>query len=178
MIDTEVIRLRRLRNTALRARAIAAALDSDPTGRRSALSTGAQLCWRIARLMTGQLRAHPYLSYQRGPSEVRAAYHRVSAAVLGAIARYRGRPWQIYTEELRHVARQLDDTRALTWSVDLSDGLGRLQTQIRRLLHELDAGALAEAGVHHETAPGAGVRAGAVREKAESIAGDWPYLAF
>jgi hypothetical protein len=179
MIDTsEVIRLRRLRNTALRARAIAAALDSDPTERRSVLSAGAQLCWRIARLMTGRLRAHPYLSYQRGPSEVRAAYHRVSAAILGAIARYRGRPCQIYAGELRHVARELDDTRALTWSVDLSDALDRLLTQIRRLLQELDAGALAEAGVQRETAPRAGVRAEAVREEAKTIAGDWPYLAF
>jgi hypothetical protein len=178
MIDTEVIRLRRLRNTALRARAIADALDSVPTERRSVLSAGAQLCWRIARLMTGQLRAHPYLSYQRGPSEVRAAYHRVSAALLGAIARYRGRPWQIYAAELRHVARELDDIRALTWSVELSDALGRLQTQIRRLLQELDAAALVEAGVHHETAPRAGIRADAVRGEAESIAGDWPYLAF
>jgi hypothetical protein len=178
MIDTEVIRLRRLRNTALRARAIAAALDSDPTGRRAVLSAGAQLCWRIARLMTGRLRAHPYLNYQRGPSEVRAAFHRVSAAVLGAIARYRGRHRQIYAEELRHVARELDDTRALTWSADLGDALGRLQTQIRRLLQEMDAGALAEDGVRYETAPRAGERADAVREKAESIAGDWPYLAF
>ena len=142
MIDAEVARLRRLRNTALRARAIAAALDSDPTERSAVLSAGAQLCWRIARLMTGQLRAHPYLNYQRGPSEVRAAFHRVSAAVLGAIARYRGRHRQIYAEELRHVARELDDTRALTWSADLGDALGRLQTQIRRLLQEMDAGAL------------------------------------
>jgi hypothetical protein len=178
MIDTEVIRLRRLRNTALRARAIAAAMDSDPTGRRSALSAGGQLCWRIARLMTGRLRAHPYLSYQRGPSEVRAAYHRVSAAILGAIARYRGRSRQIYAGELRHVARELDDTRALTWSVDFGDALGRLQTQIRRLLQELDADALAEAGVYHQAAPRAGERADAVREEAASIAGDWPYLAF
>jgi len=53
-----------------------------------------------------------------------------------------------------------------------------LQTQIRRLLQELDAGALAEAGVGYETAPRAGQQADAVREKAESIAGDWPYLAF
>jgi hypothetical protein len=178
MTDMEVIRLRGLRNTALRARAIAAALDSDPARPGSVFSASAQICWRIARLMTGRLRAHPYLRYQRGPSELRAAYHRVNAATLGAIARFRGRHRQIYAGELRQVARELDDARALTWSAELSDTLGRLQTQVRRLLEELDAGALAEAGLRHETAPRAGARAGAVRDQAESVAGDWPYLAF
>jgi hypothetical protein len=180
MIDAEVIRLRRLRNSALRARAIAAALDSDsdPAGRGSVFSASSQICWRIARLITGRLRAHPYLSYQRGPSEVRAVVHRVNAALVRAIARYRGRQRQIYGEELRHVARELDDVRALTWSADLSDTLGRLQLQIRRLLTELEAGALAEAGVRLETAPRAGARADAVRDEAASVAGNWPYLAF
>ena len=178
MIDTsEVIRLRRLRNTALRARAIAAALDSDPAGRGSLFSAGAQICWRMARLMTGRLRTHPYLRYQRGPSEMRSVYHRISAAVLGAIARYRGRNQQAYAGELRHVARELDDARALTWSAELSDTLGRLQRQIRRLLEELDAGALAQAGPHHDTVPRAAARAEAVRDHAESVGGDWPYLA-
>jgi hypothetical protein len=178
MIDAEVIRLRRLRNTALRARAIAVALDSDAAERGSVFSASAQICWRIARLMTGRLRAHPYLSYQRGPSELRAAYHRVGAAVLGAIARYRGRHRQTYAGELRHVARELDDARALTWSTELSDTLGRLQMQIRRLLAELDAGALAEAGVGLETALRGGPRADRAPDEAESAAGDWPYLAF
>src|ERR1700685_652410 len=91
MIDTEVIRLRRLRHPDLRGRAIAAALDSDPAGRGSVFSASAQICWRIARVVTGRLRAHPYLSYQRGPSELRAVSHHVSATILGAIARYRGR---------------------------------------------------------------------------------------
>jgi hypothetical protein len=178
MIDTEVIRLRRLRNSALRARALAAALDCDPVGRDSVFSASAQICWRIARLMSGRLRAHPYLSYQRGPSEVRAAYHRISASLLGAIARYRGRYRHAYAAELRHLARELDDTRALTWCAELSDALGRLQPQIRRLLDELDCGALEKAGVRHESASRAGARADAVRDGAGSVAGDWPYLAF
>jgi|HubBroStandDraft_1064217.scaffolds.fasta_scaffold271691_2 hypothetical protein len=179
MIDTaEVIRLRRLRNTALRARAIAAALDSDPARRGSVFSASAQICWRIARLMTGRLRTHPDLRYQRGPSEMRAVYHRVGAAVLGAVARYRDRNQRVYAGELRRVARELDDARALTWSAELSDAMGRLQTQIRRLLQELDAGALAEAGPRHDTVPRAAARAEAVRGHAGSVGGDWPYLAF
>jgi hypothetical protein len=178
MFDSEVIRLRRLRNSALRARAIAAALDSDPAGRGSVFSASAQMCWRIARLITGRLRAHPYLSYQREPSDVRAVYHRVSAAVLGSIARYRGRRRQTYAGELRHVARELDDARALTWSVELSDALGRLQMQLRRLLTELDAGAFEEAGVRHVSGPRATERMEAMRDEAENVTGDWPYLAF
>ena len=44
------------------------------------------------------------------------------------------------------MAREVDDVRALTWSPDLSDALGRMQIQIRRLAHEFDLGAQIEAG--------------------------------
>src|SRR5882724_8177987 len=141
MIDTEVTRLRRLRNTALRARAVAGALNSKSGPRDSAFSRSAVSCWRIVRVITGRLRAHPYLSYQRGPSAVRGLYDRVIAAVLGGIARNRGRGLQTFSDELRRVARELDDARALTWSSDLSDALGRSQMQIRGLIEELDADA-------------------------------------
>src|ERR1700719_2128341 len=119
MIDTEVMRLRQLRNTALKARALAAALDSDPARRNSVFSQSAVSCWRIARVITGRLRAHPYLSYQRGPSAVRGVYDRLSAGLLSGIARYRGRSAQTFSRELQRVARGLDDARALTWSSDL-----------------------------------------------------------
>ena len=181
MIDTEVTRLRRLRNTALRARAVAAALGSDPAPRDSAFSRSAASCWRIARVITGRLRAHPYLSYQRGPSEMRGVYDRVSAGLLGAIARYRGRSQQTFSEELRRVARELDDARALTWSSELSDSLGRSQTQIRALIKELDDGACSEAGRRNEVesrhAPRIETRTGAVGNDAADVAGSWPYLA-
>jgi hypothetical protein len=177
MIDTEVTRLRRLRNTALRARAVAAVLDSDSARRGSVFSRSAVNCWRIARVITGLLRGHPYLSYQRGPSELRGLYDRVSAGLLGGIARYRGRSLQIFSDELRRVARELDDARALTLSSDLSDTLGRSQTRIRGLIQELDADARNEAGSRHETAPRVETRTGAVRNDSGSVAGNWPYLA-
>src|ERR1700687_1997621 len=139
MIDTEVIRLRRLRNTALKVRAVAAALDTEPAGRDSVFSRGAVRSWQIARVITGWLRAHPYLSYQRGPSEVRGVYDLFSAGLLAGFARYRGRSLQIFSLELQRLARELDDARALTWSSDLSDTLGRTQKQIRTLIAELDA---------------------------------------
>jgi hypothetical protein len=177
MIDTEVARLRRLRNTALRARALAAALDSDPARRDSVFSRGAVNCWQIARVITGLLRGHPYLSYQRGPSELRGSYDRISAGLMGGIARYRGRTQQVLSDELRRVARELDDARALTWSSDLSDALGRSQRQIRGRIEELDAGVRSASGSRHETAPQVETRIAAVRDDAGSVAGNWPYLA-
>jgi hypothetical protein len=117
------------------------------------------------------------LNYQRGPSELRGLYDRVSAGLLGGIARSRGRGLQTFSDELRRVARELDDARALTLSSDLSDTLGRSQTRIRGLIKELDAGARNEAGSRHETAPRAETRTGAVRNDSGSVAGNWPYLA-
>jgi hypothetical protein len=177
MIDTEVVRLRRLRNTALKARAIAAALDSEAAVRDSVFSRGAVRSWQIARVITGWLRAHPYLSYQRGPSEVRGIYDRFSAGLLAGLARYRGRSLQTFSRELQRVARELDDARALTWSSDLSDTLGRSQKQIRTLIGTLDADARNEAGSRQETAARVVTRTGNARDDAGSVAGNWPYLA-
>jgi hypothetical protein len=181
MIDTEVMRLRQLRNTALKARALAAALDatldSDPARRSSVFSRSAVTSWRIARVITGWLRAHPYLSYQRGPSEVRGVYDRFSAGLLSAIARYRGRSAQTFSRELQRVARGLDDARALTWSADLSDTLGRAQMQIRTLIKELDADAPNEVASRHEAPARVEKRTADGRDDAGSVAANWPYLA-
>jgi hypothetical protein len=177
MIDSEVMRLRRLRNTVLRARAIAAALDSEPQRRGSLFSRSAVGFWRIARLITGKLRENPYLSYQRGPSEARAVYDHISAGLLASVARNRGRRGRIFLAELKRVARELDDARALTWSAELSDSLGRSQAQIRALLTEAAAAARKDGGVHLELDPRV-VRNAALADDARGIAGSWPYLAF
>lgn len=184
MIDAEVARLRRLRNTALKARAVAVALNSDSVGgsaRDSAFSRSAATCWRIARVITGRLRAHPYLRYRREPSGLRRLYDSVSAGLLGAIARYRGLTHQAFSEELRRVARELDDARALTWSPDLSDSLGRSQMQMRCLIMEVDEGARNEGGLRDErgSRPAArlDIRTDADRGQAGEVPGNWPYLA-
>ncbi len=39
------------------------------------------------------------------------------------------------------------DARALTWSPDLSDALGRLQSQMHRLAHELNTGVRSESAI-------------------------------
>src|ERR1700688_4482131 len=139
MIDVDVMRLRRPGHRALRGSVPPSALASDPAQGSSVFSRSAVSCWRIARVITGWLRAHPYLSYQQGPSELRGVYDRFSAGLLSAAARSRGRSRQAICGELQRVARELDDARALTWSSDLSDTFGRSQMQIRSLIKELDA---------------------------------------
>lgn len=174
MIDTEVIRLRGLRNTVLKARAVAAALNTEGAGRDSVFSRSAVRSWQIARVITGWLRAHPYLSYQRDPSELRGLYDRMSADLLARFAHYRGRSLQALLRELQRVARELDDARALTWSSDMSDSLGRSQKQIRMLIDELGADVRTEAGSHRETV---GRVASARNAREGAVAANWPYLA-
>jgi hypothetical protein len=176
MIDTEVIRLRQLRNTALRARAIALALNARRPESGSVLSRSAVACWRIARIITGKLRAHPYLSYQRDAGYLRSVYDGAIAALMGILAQYRGGPLALYSARLQSVARELDDARALTWSPTLSDTFGRSQAEIRALMEELAAGVRQEAGARIEA--DAGLEAVAVRGDGQRVATNWPYLAF
>jgi hypothetical protein len=178
MIDIEVVRLRQLRNTALRARAIAIALDARHSDKDSVLSRSALACWRIARVITGKLRAHPYESYQRDPGYLHSLTDGAVAALVGGVARLRGGRFGMYAGPLRKVARRLDDARALTWSPTLSDALGRLQAEIRLLTRELEANARAEAGPRSEIAARVEVVVGfRGRSDASGVAANWPYLA-
>ena len=129
------------------------------------------MCWAIARIATGHLRAHPYLSYQRGPSPVRDFADRTAAALSGWMTRHPGRALALYVGQLNILARTLDDTRALTWSPALSDALGRSQIQLRRFLHELNAQIRAANG--EVALP----RSDARPRGKIALASDWPYLA-
>jgi hypothetical protein len=177
MIDTDVVRLRQLRATALKARALATAIDSSPDS-DTVFSRSAVRCWQIARVVTGRLRAHPYLSYQRDASATRAVVDRVNAQVVAAVSQRQGQAFRTFATELKRVAREVDNARSLTWSPDLSDALGRSQTEIRRLIKEVEAGARKESGAFTEKGPraeGAGI---AVRNDTAAVEGNWPYLAF
>jgi hypothetical protein len=176
--DAEVTRLRRLRNLALSARAMAIVLEPDPARRNSVFSRSALSCWRIARIATGTLRGHPYVPYQQGPGMLRGVYIRLDAGFAGTIARYRGVSARMFYAQLQRVARELDDARALTWSTELSDTLGRSQTHMRRLLAELGAAARHEAGLQHEVDPAVNAQSGTGGEGEGGVAGNWPFLAF
>ena len=169
MIDNEVVRLRDLRNVALRARAFAHALDG-PTAEGPSFGKSAVICWTLARIATGHLRAHPYPSYQKGPSRLRDLSTRLIAALAAFNARRQGRRASLCAEELRGVARAVADARALTWSAELGDALGRAQIQLRRVGLELDARAQHEPG----TLGKAETSGTAPQNHVES---NWPYLA-
>jgi hypothetical protein len=177
MIDAEILRLRKLRNVALRSRALAKILDSDSTQERSVFSRSAVICWTIARVASGRLRAHPYLSYQQGPSRLRDLADGLIASLLAMNARRQNRRLSIYAQQLQTVAREVDDVRALTWSPDLSDALGRMQIQMRRLANELDLGALGETGT--AMLPRKAVACAETSNSLQDISADnaWPYLA-
>jgi hypothetical protein len=178
MIDAEVLRLRKLRNVALRARALAKILDSDSAEGQSVFARSAVICWTIARVASGRLKGHPYLSYQRGPGPLRELADSVIASLVALNARRDNRCSTIYLQQLQTVAREVDDVRALTWSPDLSDSLGRMQIQMRRLANELNLSALGETGA--TLLPRAKVVACAETSSAlDEIAADsnWPYLA-
>jgi hypothetical protein len=177
MIDPEVARLRRLRGEALRVREIARALGSTQWAKDdSLLESGACASWRIARLVSGKLKAHPYLRYQKGEGVGALVSNRVLATCLALISRDRTHGLKTYESQLLALMRQLDDARALTWSTDFSDALGRSQGEIKSLLQTLAA----ETHSTDERVPARAPRhvEGLAGEIAQSIEGDWPYLAF
>jgi len=176
MIDAEVLRLRKMRDVALRARALARALESNPID-SAAFAESAVICWTIARIASGTLRAHPYLSYQKGPSVLRAAADRAIAALAAWIARLQSRSHHVFATELQCVAREVSDVRALTWLPDLSDALGRMQLRLRRLGTILDAAARPELGTAAKPAHAAGRAAINDATTDGSTASNWPYLA-
>ena len=167
MVDAEVLRLRKLRNVALRARALGKLLDSNPDARASVFARGSVLCWTIARIATGRLRAHPYLSYQRGQGELAALADAAFAAACASIAQRQNRGRAVFAQHLQTVAREVDDIRSVSWSPDLGDALGRMQIQMRGLLGELDC---RPAMQRMAAIP-------AQRRPLQEIAESWPYLA-
>jgi hypothetical protein len=163
MIDVEVARLRKLRNRALRVRALAEVLNAHRQSADRTIALSALTSWRVARVVTGRLRAHPNLSCQQGPSRTRSWFDRTDVFLIGTTARFADRGVRVYAAELQCLARELDDSRALTRDQDLSDTLGRAQRQLRRLLQEL-AGAPDNAAVPR-------------LDTDSRPASDWPYLA-
>lgn len=168
-MNDEVSRLRSLRKAALKARALAKVLRDSPR-RDSLLSKSALLSWRICRIATGRLRAHPYLEYQRGPSWRDTVNDRLSVIFTGLLARWQKRSMRVFFHELKALARELDDARSLTLAADLSDSLGRAQAHMRPLLDQLELRVRIERGAKPEPA------VEAVHLDVE-VSADRPYLA-
>lgn len=148
----EVTRLRKLRRVALKARALARVLRTPDDRRDAVQARGALLCWRINRICSGRLRAHPYEDYQRGPALSETLNDGFEALVAGLVARRLGRRANRFQAYLKNVAQTLDDVRALTLIPELSDDFGRAQADMRQLLSELSLRAQLERGHAPQTA--------------------------
>jgi hypothetical protein len=189
MIDPEVARLRRLRDEALRVREIARRLGTARWGiQEPLLARGACTSWRIARVVTGKLIEHPYLRYQQGTGMGTLVGNRLAAAWIALMSKDRTTGLKAYVTELESLSRTLGDARALTWSTDLSDALGRSQNEIKLQLAAL---AVELHGVETESvpvetrlpvrslrSPSVARTDGLVGELAKGLEADWPYLAF
>lgn len=177
MNELEVVRLRRLRESALRSRAIASGMATYRHAHNEPLLLhGAGACWRIVRAVSGQLRAHPDVRYQADVGIAARWRHRALAAlqIFGGST-----PSAVHSEYLilmRQLLRQLDDARILTRSADLSDTLGRARSEINdvvdRLMHKTSGAVRAPCPRGRECliiklAPGL---------RAPPFEGEWPYL--
>ena len=179
MNDLEVARLRQLRSLALRVRAVAQALSATRVAAGDPLLTrGACASWRIARVVSGRLKAHPYLRYQKDTALGVIAFNGVLARWLALKSRNRLQALGEYEANLRRLARELQDARSLTWSSDLSDTFGRSQTEIRSLLAAVAGETATESGSKRLAQREFSLADGGVAALAPAIEGDWPYLAF
>ena len=196
MSDAEVERLRRLRGTALRVRALSIAL-AQRSSRDPLLHQVRFAAWRVARIASGRLRAHPYARFQRDAGAGIILWNSLFATAVALRVRTRQHALASTVGQCRRLAREVEGARALTWAADLSDALGRSQKELRALLYRLEqrfdherAGATAVVGralaggeVPANAVAGsvaatpavavANARAGATN----AFGADWPYLA-
>lgn len=147
------------------------------------LERGACASWRIVRVVSGKLIEHPYLRYQQGPGTGSLLGNRLTAEWVALTCKDRSAGLRAYAAELQSLSRQLDDARALTWSTDFSDALGRSRSEIKTLLDTLAAEAQdvqleTRVPVRSARAEGTPRTDRLVGGLAQRLEGDWPYLAF
>jgi hypothetical protein len=171
MIDAEVNRLRRLRRVALLTRKLAQTLHKSCPDEEG-FARSAVAAWSVARLVNGRLASHPNLACQQGPGALQTIIDHCLATLTGLVAVKQGRPHTVFLEQLQILAREMNDTRALTWSAELGDALGRAQWQLSPLLQELGVVLRRKAGMHADV-----VCAEAPSSSPAASSADWPYLA-
>ncbi len=162
---------------ALLARTLARTLASKPYALNDALlASGAAVSWHIARAVSGRLKAHPCVNYQQDAGLVQRLCDRLFASFLVLGVKSRMGALVEYESKLCALARQLADERALTWSPDLSESLGRSQIALKALLAALARETLG-ASDPNPLPRGRAAAAGGAGNFTGSIGGDWPYLA-
>jgi hypothetical protein len=177
MIDPEVARLRRLRAAALRVREVGRQLGSSRWAHDDVrFARGAGAAWRIARVASGRLAAHPYVRYQEGATLTELVRNRLAAGGLSMISKDLASGLRAFEAELGGLARVLEDVRALTWSTDFSDTLGRSLAELKTLIAETAVESRSDTATERPAMLAAAHGEGLSLD--ESISGDWPYLAF
>jgi len=83
-----------------------------------------------------------------------------------------------FETELQTLDKHLGDTRALSWSSDFSDTLGRSQYEIGSLLEDLARVTGSRTPAPERLAKRAPRGESLVGNLASTVQGDWPYLAF
>ena len=134
-MDEEVDRLRNLRRRALQLRALGLVFTATPSADGTPVRASL-LAWRIAKIITGHLRAHPNQSVRREPGILETSLRWFGVHM--AAFRWRseqGRERRLLAE-LEAVKRTLEDVRSLTRSATLSDSLGRAQVHAAVLLRD------------------------------------------
>jgi hypothetical protein len=136
MID-EVLRLRKLRKGALTLRALGRAFSAHGAFEPDRASLPVTLLsWRVARIATGQLRAHPHHPFRRDPGVAERAMRALQVLFTALHCRSRLRRERLFLEEFAAFKHLIDDVRSLTRSAELSDSLGRAQSQACALLRD------------------------------------------
>jgi len=130
---------------------------------------GGNAAWRIARAVSGRLRAHPYENYQRDAGfGVLLANGAIAAAASLSAGDHR-RMLGKFSLRLKETLRELEYVRAFTWAADMSDTLGRSQTELRAVIRAVQAAAEMNGDTSSTLL--------AARPTAVQPAGDWPFLA-
>ncbi len=178
MIDPEVARLRRLRSEALLVREIARTFESSQwAANESLLDRSACASWRIARVVSGRLRGHPYPEYQKDAGAATRAANRLHASCLALINKGRLSALKVLEAHVASLARQVEDCISLAWSSDFSEAMARSQFEIKSVAAAL-AVETCNGGVATRPALRPSRVEGVAGELGAALEGDWPYLAF
>jgi len=177
MIDPEVARLRRLRKEALLVRQIARTFESSQwAANESLLDRCGCASWRIARLISGRLRGHPYAEYQKDATAASHGANALRAYCLSLTHNSRAKGLTVLEAHVNALSRLLDDAICLAWSSDFSEALSRAHSEIKSL-----SGALAKinrSGEVPERPTMVSSRTDRmVGDLGPTLEGDWPYLA-
>jgi hypothetical protein len=118
------------------------------------------------------------LRYQKDVGVGSILGNRLFASFLATITKDRVKALKRFESQVHALIRHLDDTRALSWSSNFSDTLGRSQYELQSLLEDLAQITKSAVPAAERLPKRANPTDSLVGELARTVEGDWPYLAF